>query len=625
MNVLERHDAFDPTVIRPYSIRLSVLPFDCFENPSEDARLARGFCEDMVVELARFPSIGVIAAHSMSAFVERHGASAGPLLAGVDYFVRGSIRRASGTIRVSAQLVEARTGRQLWADRYDRPEQDVFSIQDEITVRVANALHARIDEHTLQQTRHREVASLAAYESWRRGFEELKQGTLEANAEARRYFEHALELDPHFARGYLGLALSHLNEWSCSAWERWDESERRSYEYAQKAAALDAHDALVHIILGRIQQYRRQFDAADHHFRQALQLAPNDAETLIQLGMYFGYQGDTELAVKLAERSLDLNPHCPNWQIPYVALSRFMNREYEGAASLLPKTDITLMVDLPAYGAATFAYLARGTEARAMIEVFDRAFAERILRGRPAKRDEPLLWLRHVNPYRRQEDVEHFIQGVVRARAPADGSKPTVTRPVTVYDRADQAENAPELLDWPIANIFRRDGELWTLSYDGHVVHLPDAKGLRDIAYLLAHPAEEVHSAVLAGRDTVRPGSGCERLDDRARREYEVRITDLRAEMVEADMANDPGRKEKAREEFSTLVEELERATGLGGRVRKLGDDAERARSAVTWRVRSVIKRLLAVHPTLGRHLSNSVQTGNFCRYAPEKPVEWEL
>ncbi len=130
----------------------------------------------------------------------------------------------------------------------------------------------------------------------------------------------------------------------------------------------------------------------------------------------------------------------------------------------------------------------------------------------------------------------------------------------------------------------------------------------------------------LAGREEGGgPAAGSAVLDERARREYQSRISELRAEIEEATDANDPGRAARAQEELDTLIHEIGRATGLGGRARKLGDPAERARTAVTWRIRNAVKRVAAVHPALGRHLENSLQTGVFCRYSPERPTDWEV
>jgi predicted ATPase len=184
----------------------------------------------------------------------------------------------------------------------------------------------------------------------------------------------------------------------------------------------------------------------------------------------------------------------------------------------------------------------------------------------------------------------------------------------------------PEELE-PPRNAFHRDGELWQLRFDGETAHMPDLKGLHDLARLIAAAGEEIHALDL-GSDadgTAPQGHAGELLDDEARAAYKARIEELREERELAEAANDAVRAERAKEELEAIQDALGSAYGLGGRARKAGDHAERARSAVTWRIRSAISRIEAVHPALGRHLKNSVRTGTFCAYTPEQPVDWRL
>src|SRR5690606_9095235 len=99
----------------------------------------------------------------------------------------------------------------------------------------------------------------------------------------------------------------------------------------------------------------------------------------------------------------------------------------------------------------------------------------------------------------------------------------------------------------------------------------------------------------------------------------------LQAELEEARAAHDPARAERAEAELDALVAQLSAAFGLGGRQRRMGASAERARSTVAWRLRAAIRRIGEAHPELGRHLANAVRTGTFCAYRPETPVAWQL
>ena len=204
---------------------------------------------------------------------------------------------------------------------------------------------------------------------------------------------------------------------------------------------------------------------------------------------------------------------------------------------------------------------------------------------------------------------------------------PLVAKELAAPKQDSPAAQTPQPTAAADGNAFHRDGEMWRLSFGGEAVHMPDLKGLHDVARLLAAPGQEVHVLDLgAASDGAAPqGHAGEILDDEARRAYKERIDELREERDLAEAANDTVRAERAREELDAIEEALRSAYGLGGRARKAGDHAERARSAVTWRIRSAISRVEAVHPALGRHLKNSVRTGTFCSYAPERPVDWRL
>jgi hypothetical protein len=164
----------------------------------------------------------------------------------------------------------------------------------------------------------------------------------------------------------------------------------------------------------------------------------------------------------------------------------------------------------------------------------------------------------------------------------------------------------------PVPDRFTLAGAVWTITYSGRTVRLPDSKGLRDLATLLARPGREVHSVELLEAGVEQSDTG-EVLDAQARRSYETRIVELQDELAEAEELGDRGRIDSASLELDLIVEQLAAASGLGGRSRRSGGTAERARTAVTWRIRSAIKRIDQVHPDLGRHRRAAVRTGLWC------------
>ena len=180
-------------------------------------------------------------------------------------------------------------------------------------------------------------------------------------------------------------------------------------------------------------------------------------------------------------------------------------------------------------------------------------------------------------------------------------------------------------------NVFRREGGTWTLAFGGRSVPLRDAKGLRDLAVLLAAPGREVAATELVtGATTVAAASfaalGADPvLDDRARAAYRTRLTQLDDELAAADRHHDIEWSARLAAERDALIDELTSAAGLGGRPRRLGDVTERARTTVTARIRDAIGRIERVHPELGRHLRASIVTGARCSYRPAETVRWSI
>jgi len=177
-------------------------------------------------------------------------------------------------------------------------------------------------------------------------------------------------------------------------------------------------------------------------------------------------------------------------------------------------------------------------------------------------------------------------------------------------------------------NVFRREGDYWSVVFDGRTVRVRDLKGMRYLAQLLAHPGREVHVLDLVAAETGQPtalGDAGEMLDDRAKSAYRRRLAEIEDDIEQARALEDAVREAQADSEHDFLVRELARAIGLGGRDRRAGSTSERARSGVTRAVRHGIARIGEHHPELGEHLNHAVRTGTYCAYVPDPgaPAAW--
>jgi len=165
-------------------------------------------------------------------------------------------------------------------------------------------------------------------------------------------------------------------------------------------------------------------------------------------------------------------------------------------------------------------------------------------------------------------------------------------------------------------------GDSWSIRYGSVEFHLKDMRGVRLLAALVAEPGREFHVLDLshggkAPTEAVDRGDAGQLLDDEARSQYRARVSELQEELQEAESWNDPARVERARQELEFIEQELSQALGLGGRERKAGSAAERARVNVQRRIRDAIRRIEGHHQGLARHLDRSVRTGTYCAYEP--------
>jgi tetratricopeptide (TPR) repeat protein len=207
-----------------------------------------------------------------------------------------------------------------------------------------------------------------------------------------------------------------------------------------------------------------------------------------------------------------------------------------------------------------------------------------------------------------------------------------------------QTVRASEMAPEPARDLFRREGEYWTIAYEGETFRLRDSKGLTYLGELLRSPAREFLALDLVRVGKQHLGSEFQRvesglaiagdsgdagplLDSQAKAEYRRRLGDLREELDEAERSNDRANAAKAREEIDFLVSELARATGLRGCDRKAASAVERARQSVSIAIRTTLKKIAENSPALGRHLVATVKTGKFCAYTPDprSPSSWRV
>jgi adenylate cyclase len=302
-------DELQPLTEKP---SIAVLPFDNLGGSDDQMYLADGIAEDLVTELSRYRSFLVVARNS--SFTYRDSpltvAEIGEEL-GVRYLVRGSVRIASDRVRVTVQLVQANSDRQLWAERYDRLMDDIFELQDEIIFSVVTMLEPQVIDAERARARRKPTETLDAWEAYQRGLWHIYQYTAENNAIGQELLVQATKIDANFASAYAGLAYSISLNRSMGYLSESSDYDDQVFDLAYKAIALDVNDALAHAAMGRAHLLKGEGDSAISNFERALELSPNHAVALQGLGCALCWHGQAEASLSSLDDALRRNPHNP--------------------------------------------------------------------------------------------------------------------------------------------------------------------------------------------------------------------------------------------------------------------------------------------------------------------------
>jgi TolB-like protein/DNA-binding SARP family transcriptional activator len=312
---------------------VAVLPFETVADDAASRRLARGLTEDVITDLARFPEFGVIARNSTETYRGKpvDARAIGAALQ-VGFVVNGSIQRDGERIRITAQLVDTRSGNNLWSERWDRPDEDIFSVQTEISEQIANRLGggAGLVQEAGRIAAHRKPpGNLTAYELYLLGTEELEQLNRVDVEKGIELLTRAVELDPGLARAWV--ELYHAHDTLASFGVEPEKNMRIAIDAAERSVRLDPGDAEAHAVLAESLGSRNDLVRAEAEFDMALSLAPNAAEILTFYSSWAFTFGKAERGAEIVDQVIRLNPDYPMWNVYRFSAAYFMAGRYEDA------------------------------------------------------------------------------------------------------------------------------------------------------------------------------------------------------------------------------------------------------------------------------------------------------
>jgi len=322
----------------PEKPSIAVLPFDNLSGDPGQDYLADGITENIITALSKIPEVFVIARNSV--FTYKGKPTKVQKVAddlGIRYVLEGSIQKASNRFRITGQLIDATSGHHLWAEQYDRVIEDLFAVQDEITLAIVSSLQVKLTDGEQARLRDRSTNNLQAWSYAVKGYSFYERITKDDNAKARELFEKAVKFDPEYGWAWAMIGETYFID-TRYGWQRpREESEKKMVEYAQKAMKLDDSipDALA--LMASTHIVKREYDEAIAIIEKSIALNPNSAENHAILGMYYRFVGRFEDSIRMTEKAICLHPYYPDWYLYSLEYSYYYLGQYEKAIDIAKK------------------------------------------------------------------------------------------------------------------------------------------------------------------------------------------------------------------------------------------------------------------------------------------------
>jgi len=396
----------------PEEPSIAVLPFTNMSDDPEQEYFSDGITEEIITALAKIPQLFVIARNSTFIYKGR------PVKVqqvseelGVRYVLEGGVRRAGDRVRITAQLIDAITGRHLWAERYDGAIGDVFALQDKVTRKIVAALAVKLTSEDKDLVANTGIENVAAYDAFLQGREHYHLHTRKDMAKAVASLKKAIELDPNYGRAHAMLAVAYSASanrgWARDlGWSNTDSLAKKHLRLAMENPTASAYRAAVWI-----HAWKAEHEEAIAEAERAIALEPNNAHSYHAMGGALIYAGRSKEAIDSYKKAMRLNPHYPAQYLWFLGLAQFCVGQLEEAATSFErarKRNPRLAV-WPL--AATYAHLGREQEAADMLAEY--------MKRRGSKRPT-VKWLLKFFPFKDPKDVDRFTAGLRKAGLPME-------------------------------------------------------------------------------------------------------------------------------------------------------------------------------------------------------------
>jgi adenylate cyclase len=304
-----------------------VIPYKNIGSDPEQEYFADGFTDDLITELSRFSDIFTISRNASFGLKgkDADASEIGKIL-GVQYCLEGGVRKVGNRVRINSYLVDAISGKQLWAEKSDCTYDDLFDVQDDLIAKIVSSVAGQIGRQAEAVAKRKRPNDLLAYDCFLRGLELHRIGgvTMENAQKSVEWFDRALKGDPSYGRAYAwrACAVATVAEWTGEdVWSQLVEDGRLAIE-------LDETDADSHRIAGSLSLYQRNFDRALYHFNRAIELNPNHAFIVGRMGEIHNFLGDGKTALEFQKRAMLLDPFLPAYCRELEAIAYYVLQDY---------------------------------------------------------------------------------------------------------------------------------------------------------------------------------------------------------------------------------------------------------------------------------------------------------
>jgi adenylate cyclase len=389
---------------------IAVLPF---VNMSEDPKqefLSDGITENIITALSKVPRLFVISRQS-TFFYKGKPVKVKQVSEelGVQYVLEGSVQRLTDQIRINAQLIDALTGRHIWAERYDRDLKDLFALQDEITMKILRAVRVQLTEGELSSTQSKYFTGKQGFDCYLKLMEAAKyigRVTIEDNNTARRLTEELISMCPENPLGYALLAGVYNQDFVLGNTKSPRETREKAIELAQKAIAMDDSLPLPHIMLSVVYSFNREYDKGIAEGERAVAVDPNGFGSYGIYGAALLYACRLDEAIPLLQKAIRLNPNADPVTFLNLGHALRMTGQFEEAVSAFKKALQRAPHHVVAHIGigATYSLMGREKEARAE--------AEEILRINPKF---SLDYYKIQSPYKDPSEIDKIADALRKA------------------------------------------------------------------------------------------------------------------------------------------------------------------------------------------------------------------